>query len=68
MIPTKEKYYDNFRNKIEDLINILSLENGSDTPDYVLSEYLTDCLKAYDKAAQMRDKHQQEKGEKNEPK
>ena len=52
MISTKEKYYDSFRAKIEILINMFSLENGSDTPDYVLAEYLTDCLKAYDKAAQ----------------
>lgn len=57
MTPTKEKYYDSFMAKLEIIINMLSLENGSDTPDYVLAEYLIDCLKAYDKAAQGKERH-----------
>lgn len=39
-----------FRAELEILINRHSLENGSDTPDFILAEYLTDCLKAFDKA------------------
>ena len=54
--PTKEKYYERFRERIEEVINVLSLENGSNTPDYVLSEYLVDCLKSYDRALQAREK------------
>lgn len=46
-----------FRTEVEELINKHSLENNSDTPDYVLAEYLTDCLKAFDKAINTREKH-----------
>ena len=46
---------ENFRKKVENLINIHSLENGSDTPDFILSQYLVDCLQAYDKALQSRE-------------
>lgn len=44
-----------FRKKIENLINIYSLENGSDTPDFILAQYLVDCLKSFDKALQSRE-------------
>ena len=43
-----------FRKEIEEIINIHSKENGSDTPDFILAEYLEDCLKAYDKAVSNR--------------
>lgn len=39
-----------FREDIERVINCHSRENKSDTPDYVLSQYLCDCLAAYDRA------------------
>lgn len=38
----------NFRKDLEDLINRHSLENGSNTPDFILAEYLTDCLRTFD--------------------
>lgn len=44
-----------FRKKIENLINIHSLENGSDTPDFILAQYLIDCLKTFDTALQARE-------------
>ena len=44
------------RKKIESAINSTSAENGSDTPDFILAEYLTDCLAAYDKAVTAREK------------
>lgn len=44
------------RKKIESAINSASAENGSDTPDFILAEYLTDCLTAYDKAVVSREK------------
>lgn len=46
---------DNFRKDLETLINRTSLENGSDTPDFILAEYLIDCLKSYDRAVVARD-------------
>lgn len=45
-----------FRKEIENLINSHSLENGSDTPDFILAEYLTDCLETFDKTIQKREK------------
>lgn len=43
------------RKKIEQAINNSSAENGSNTPDFILAEYLTDCLAALDKAAKARE-------------
>lgn len=43
------------REKIEHAINFCSAENGSDTPDFILAEYLTDCLAAFDKAMATRE-------------
>lgn len=42
------------RAAIESAINSNSGENGSDTPDFILAEYLTDCLDAFDKATRSR--------------
>lgn len=44
-----------FRRELTSLINSHSKENGSNTPDYVLAEYLEGCLAAFDKATQNRD-------------
>ncbi len=44
------------REQIEHSINCCSAENGSNTPDFILAEYLTDCLAAYDKAVTARDR------------
>jgi len=38
------------RKEIEEAINKASAENGSDTPDYILAEFLISCLKAFDVA------------------
>lgn len=46
-----------FRHELEKLINRESMENGSNTPDYVLADYLFACLKAYDEALYAREKH-----------
>jgi hypothetical protein len=37
-------------------INEYSLENGSDTPDFILAQYLDDCLQTYNAALKARDK------------
>lgn len=44
------------REEIEHAINRNSAENGSDTPDFILAEFLTDCLAAWDKAVERREK------------
>lgn len=44
-----------FEEELEDLINRHSMENGSDTSDFILAEYLVACLKAFDVATKRRD-------------
>ena len=43
-----------FQAKLETLINRYCLENGSDTPDFILAEYIADCLQSFDKAVARR--------------
>lgn len=38
------------KKELSALINSFSLENSSNTPDFILAEYLMDCLFAYEKA------------------
>jgi hypothetical protein len=44
-----------FREKLEHLINRESMENGSNTPDYILAQFLLGCLKVFDEAVSNRD-------------
>ena len=43
-----------FRTKLAELINYESMENESNTPDFILAEYMADCLEAFDKAVNRR--------------
>ena len=45
-----------FRKDIEQLINKYSIENNTNTPDFILAEYLVDSLKTFDKIIQKREK------------
>ena len=45
-----------FRKELAALINRYSRENGSNTPDFILAEFLDSCLKAFDLATQCREK------------
>lgn len=45
-----------FRVELEHLINKHSKENGSDTPDFILADYLVDCIGVFDKTIQVREK------------
>ena len=45
-----------FREELERSINLHSMENGSNTPDYILAHFLCGCLAAFDQAAKDRDK------------
>ena len=44
------------RKEIQEALNRYSAENGSNTPDLILSEYLIGCLEAFDKAVNAREK------------
>ena len=43
-----------FRRELMVLINKHSKENGSDTPDFILAEYLIECLRVFDKTVKLR--------------
>ena len=43
-----------WRKEIEAAINRSSAVTGSNTPDFILAEYLVDCLMAFDKAVNRR--------------
>jgi hypothetical protein len=45
----------NFRKELENLINCHSMEKGSNTPDFILAEYLQNCMVAYNGATNRRD-------------
>lgn len=44
-----------FRKELESLINKHSKENGSNTPDFILAEYLTNSLTVFEKATEQRE-------------
>lgn len=46
--------YVDFRDDLETLINRYSMENGCDTPDFILADYLAACLIAFDNATNSR--------------
>jgi hypothetical protein len=46
-----------FKKELKELIKKHSLENESDTPDYVLAEYILSCLYAYENAIKARDRY-----------
>jgi hypothetical protein len=50
-----------FRRELISLINKHSRENGSNTPDYILAEYLIECLHTFDKITKMRNEWYGEK-------
>ena len=45
-----------FRGELEQLINRHSRENRSNTPDFLLAEFITNCLIAYENATMQRDR------------
>ena len=44
-----------FKKELENLINCHSKENESDTPDFVLAQYLVRCLDVFNRAVQQRE-------------
>jgi hypothetical protein len=46
---------DKFKKELAELINKYSMENGSDTPDFILASYLIGCLDNYAKIVNERD-------------
>ena len=46
---------DKFQKELESLINEHSIENASNTPDFILAQYLSGCLSAFTVAIQQRE-------------
>jgi hypothetical protein len=49
-------YSDEFRKELEQLINKHCMENASSTPDFLLAEYLAQCLANFDSIIQKRER------------
>lgn len=46
-----------FERELKNLINKHSVENSSDTADYILARYLMECLAAFSTAVRSRENH-----------
>jgi len=44
-----------FEKALRELINLESMENASNTPDFILSQYLLGCLDVFNTAVQQRE-------------
>ncbi len=51
-----KKKRDDFKKELESVINRHSMENFSNTPDFILADYLMDCLDAFCKTANTRER------------
>ena len=45
-----------FRTELIKLVNRFNLEAESDTPDFMLADYMLLCLRAFDEATRLRDR------------
>lgn len=45
-----------FRQELQNLINRYSIENGSNTPDFILANYICGCLENFNQTIQAREK------------
>lgn len=46
--------FETFKIEVERIINKYSMENRSNTPDFILAAYLTNCLQAFELATNAR--------------
>ena len=46
----------NFEKELANLINKYSMESGSNTPDFILAQYLVSCLKQFNETSKLREK------------
>ena len=49
-----ERTMNDFEKELAKLLNRGSMENDSDTPDFILATYLTECLEAFNRATKLR--------------
>lgn len=53
---TGEVVMKGLRHEIEQAVNRVSAENGSNTPDMILADFLVSCLAAFDRAVLSRER------------
>ena len=53
----------NFGVELRDLLNRHSIENNSDTADYILADFIIECLTAFENAVIKRDKFREKEFE-----
>ncbi len=51
-----ERDAQDLQSALQEVLNRYSAENASDTPDFILAEYITGCLAAFDQAVRSREK------------
>lgn len=56
--PEIEERSSSFKQELTDLVNRHSIENHSNTPDYIIAEYLVMCYGAFCAAVSARDVHE----------
>jgi hypothetical protein len=44
-----------FEDELKHLLNRCSMENGSNTPDWILAKYMSTCLQAFETASNTRE-------------
>lgn len=50
------KNWQEFQKELEQLINKHSVENGSNTPDFILAEYVVQCLLTFNNSVNSRER------------
>ena len=66
--PREREHAYGFRLELQRLLNRCSMENGSDTPDFILAEYIMGCLNSFDMAVRKRSSwYRSDTGENNVP-
>jgi hypothetical protein len=54
-LKTMSERLSEFRDELRALINRHGIENHSDTPDYIIAQFLVDCLLGYTRTVRGRD-------------
>lgn len=50
------KNIEKFRKEVRGLVNRLSIDSETNTPDFILADYLVNCLQNFDEITKLRDK------------
>jgi len=62
-MPKKHAEDPSFKEELESLLNKHSMENASDTPDWVLANYLIGCLEVFNETVKIRNKWYEQTGD-----